>query len=733
MDVDQGICSQSLDFLQIGMAVFNADLEVISMNRSAAHILGFSPESQNTEHLVFNENLQFILPEGTLLSKDAHPLSMVVKTGVPVRNFIAGVDFKRKHIRKWLKINTFQHEQSYQDAPGYVMTIEELEHPNILHSLKPKVASDDNLNPIIAVLPDIVLRINADYVFTYCHANTPEDLLIPENEVVGKRLEDTMPPDLSSIIISKIQSSKQHGIVETMEFSLQLARPERQWFEARIITDRFDETVCVVRNITEKKRSEDALRENEKLLRDIFNYAPVPLVISSIQGAIVKVNDALEKLIGVPFSEFENMSTMDFYQKSEDREIFIQKLKTNGRVRNQEMTLKKLNGEPTPCLLSSELVMMNGQQMIFTGIVDISEQKKAEEERRQNEQLLSDIFNFSPIALIITRIESGTIVMANNAALNLAGGEEHEVIGKPVIDFYDSADDRKKLLEDISSTGHSQMEMELRDMHGKLSSGLVSTNIINMNGEKMLFTGFINITDRKKMEAELNNSLDLVREQNKRLLNFSYIVSHNLRSHTGNIKTILDFYEKAKSEAEKEELFKYLRIVSRRLDETLFDLNDVVSIHNNVKLIIESINLYEYVERAMDVLHENTVIKKAVISNEVPPDVIINYNPAYLESILLNLLSNAIKYSRIDITPKIFFKYSQTSGKHVLEISDNGMGIDLDKYGDKLFGMYKTFHGNKDSKGLGLFITKNQVEAMGGTISVESTPGFGTTFKISIL
>jgi signal transduction histidine kinase len=65
-----------------------------------------------------------------------------------------------------------------------------------------------------------------------------------------------------------------------------------------------------------------------------------------------------------------------------------------------------------------------------------------------------------------------------------------------------------------------------------------------------------------------------------------------------------------------------------------------------------------------------------------------------------------------------------------LEISDNGRGIDLNQYGDKMFGMYKTFHSNPDAKGIGLFITKNQVETMGGSISVTSTVNIGTTFKI---
>jgi len=104
----------------------------------------------------------------------------------------------------------------------------------------------------------------------------------------------------------------------------------------------------------------------------------------------------------------------------------------------------------------------------------------------------------------------------------------------------------------------------------------------------------------------------------------------------------------------------------------------------------------------------------------------------YLESILLNLVSNAIRYSNPDRKPVISITWSEENNIKTLQISDNGIGIDLEKYGDKIFGMYKTFSNNIDSRGIGLFITKNQIDAMGGNISVESEPNVGTTFKIYI-
>jgi len=123
----------------------------------------------------------------------------------------------------------------------------------------------------------------------------------------------------------------------------------------------------------------------------------------------------------------------------------------------------------------------------------------------------------------------------------------------------------------------------------------------------------------------------------------------------------------------------------------------------------------------------------AKVSIVVDKTIEIEYDQAYLESILLNLLTNSIKYRNqqnplvINITAKDY------KDEIILEIQDNGMGIDLDLHGQKLFGMYKTFHGNGDARGIGLFLVKNQIEAMGGNISVESSPGVGTTFKIEFL
>src|SRR5690606_390353 len=111
-------------------------------------------------------------------------------------------------------------------------------------------------------------------------------------------------------------------------------------------------------------------------------------------------------------------------------------------------------------------------------------------------------------------------------------------------------------------------------------------------------------------------------------------------------------------------------------------------------------------------------------------DLQVHSVPAYLDSIILNLLTNAVKYSSPDRRPRIVLEAEKIGGQVRFSVGDNGLGLDLDRYGDKVFGMYKTFHQGKESKGIGLYLIKNQIEAMGGSITMESQVNQGSTFNV---
>ena len=241
---------------------------------------------------------------------------------------------------------------------------------------------------------------------------------------------------------------------------------------------------------------------------------------------------------------------------------------------------------------------------------------------------------------------------------------------------------------------------------------------------------FQDIDDIKLKELSLQKTAEIISSQNKRLFNFAHIVSHNLRSHTSNLSLIMDLMEETNDETEKMELIASIKDVSESLNSTIEHLNDVVTIQTRTDQNKVKVNFQDALDLVLKSIISLIVKHDVTVHSDFEQVKSINYIPAYLESIFLNLITNGIKYSQQDRTAIIAIRSYIEDDKTVLEISDNGMGIDLEKYGKNLFGMYKTFHRNSDAVGIGLFITKNQIESLNGEIFVESILDHGTTFKI---
>jgi signal transduction histidine kinase len=236
------------------------------------------------------------------------------------------------------------------------------------------------------------------------------------------------------------------------------------------------------------------------------------------------------------------------------------------------------------------------------------------------------------------------------------------------------------------------------------------------------------ISVQKEKEIELAKMLEIVNIQNNKLLNFAHIVSHNLRTHSGNIKSLLDLHQEAL--LSNEDTLSNIQIVSDELFSTIENLNDLVNIYTERESDMQLLKVNSFIDKVLDVLNESIKLKGIQVLNYVSNSIKVFCVPAYLESIMLNLVTNAIKYSDPSKEPKIIFTAEQNDDFVVLNVKDNGLGIDLEKHKDSIFGLYKTFHRNNDARGVGLYLTKNQIENMGGKIEVESTLNFGSTFKI---
>ena len=288
-------------------------------------------------------------------------------------------------------------------------------------------------------------------------------------------------------------------------------------------------------------------------------------------------------------------------------------------------------------------------------------------------------------------------------------------------------------IEKIAAKGiQESFELKLR-LPGNMTKTMLSNAIYieeagGRNG--LIVYTFSDISERILQEQATRSALNIVSEQNKRLLNFSYIVSHNIRSHASNISGIAHVLADEPEPEIQRQFIEGLVKSSNNLDSTLRHLNELLNVQSRVNIHKEQLSFFQVVNRTLDTLVVDLKTNNVKIVNKIPDGFKLKTDKAYLDSIVLNLLSNAIKYRRPDEDPIITIEAGERNSVSYFIIQDNGKGIDLEKYGEKLFGMFKTFHGNRDARGIGLFITRNQIEALGGTIEVESKVGEGTKFTV---
>lgn len=369
---------------------------------------------------------------------------------------------------------------------------------------------------------------------------------------------------------------------------------------------------------------------------------------------------------------------------------------------------------------------------------DISN-KKQEEERLK---LLETVITNAKDAIVITDADVSeaivpNVVFANQAYCEMSGFSYDEIINKSMLKTLNIDINSEAYLELISCLQKKQeCEIETvtyRKNNEKYWVKFIMVPVFNKEKEHTHWISIKrDITEQKKQEKEKEQLIAELTQNNKDLRQFSYITSHNLRAPLSNLIGLLNLTNELNIEDEE------LRVIiagfsksTNLLNETISDLGKVVIIRGNPSIGKTDVNVFESITNVINQIN--------ILIQQTKPDLQINVNKkatiyshkAYLESILLNLLTNSLKYRSLERATII--KVTLIEKEHSMELvfEDNGIGIDLIKNKDKLFGLYQRFHNYPDSKGLGLYLVKSQVESMGGTIDIESEVDKGTRFKIN--
>ncbi len=265
--------------------------------------------------------------------------------------------------------------------------------------------------------------------------------------------------------------------------------------------------------------------------------------------------------------------------------------------------------------------------------------------------------------------------------------------------------------------GHRDM---LESQNKIISESMEEMQLIRMQLEELV----------EQRTLELKNTNSELLQRNDQLEQYAYITAHNLRGPVARLKGLVHIFDKTVGvSSENKEVVQRIVNSVLEMDEVLTDMNAILELKNQHYGKTVQVDIKIVLEKVKKILQDNIHESNARINEKLECRYIFG-NAPYIESIFYNLLSNAIKYREESRELIIDIVAFSNESDIVLQITDNGVGIDLDRFGSKIFGLYQRFHDHVAGKGLGLYLVKTQVEAMDGKITVDSMPGQGTTFTI---
>jgi len=288
-------------------------------------------------------------------------------------------------------------------------------------------------------------------------------------------------------------------------------------------------------------------------------------------------------------------------------------------------------------------------------------------------------------------------------------------LSKSLIDLEHSA------AEILKGNFSSRVDISANNEFGYLSN---SFNMLASSAESAKM-----IQDQKQELVKLNSELKL---KNDSLDSFVYRVSHDLKAPLINLISLQTVVKKKVVDSKDHGLIKSLDFMSKNTDKlqrTINDLLEVSRIERSMKTGIEKVDFHEIINEVLEENGEAIEEGKVTLNFNLEVEELV-FSKANVKSIFANLITNSIKYRSPDRDPLIYIETKRKNKTVNILIKDNGIGIDLDKHGHKLFGIFNRFHNHVEGSGVGLYIVKKVVEESGGSITIESEVGVGTSFMM---
>lgn len=495
------------------------------------------------------------------------------------------------------------------------------------------------------------------------------------------------------------------------------------------------------------EKQNQSLEENAKQAKisyqDLYYSLTQEVFIINESGFVVSINRTGElccglhifDLIGRHYSNsgylkavLNDFNLSDFLNQktNEPKQIEFKFLKENGTDYFGNATITQ--------------TLIDGEKHIQISISDITEKKKAEERIMGSESRLRVAQKMAKIGDWWYDIASGEVIWSD---------EMYNIYNCNRETFFPNI---SSLIELIHEDDKPLLKSWIENLsYGKKNDALIfrvvnsdkSIKYVLGDGEIIFDESGVpktavgtaqDITHLREIQEELKKTIENLNNRCNELMQFNYIVSHNLRAPVATIMGLSNLinYDSDKRN-EQLKIIDYIRTAVINMDEQIKHLNLILSTRSGLNEKIESVVFSDIIKNIKDTFEYELIASGTKIKVDVHPSANEIFSiRSYLESIFYNLISNAIKFKSPQHQQKVEVKVNATDTKFLITVSDTGIGIDLDKYGSEIFGLYKRFNFDKEGKGLGLHMVKTQVESLGGKIEVQSQLNSGTIFTITL-
>ena len=502
--------------------------------------------------------------------------------------------------------------------------------------------------------------------------------------------------------------------------------------------------LCMIEDITERKRAEEALQQSEEKYRVLFNsskdafmtLAPPDWRFTSGNPSTVEMfrtKDEADFLSKTPW-ELSPELQPDGRLSSEKAKEMIETAVREG-YHYFEWTHKRLDGEEFPATVLLTRLQLKGQMLLNASLRDITEQKRVEEALRASEVRYRRLFETAKDGILILDTETGMIVDVNPFLTEMLGFSHEQLMGKAIWDigfFKDIASSKDKFME-LQQQGYIRYEdMPLEMADGRRTEVEFVSNVYTVEHQKVIQCNFRDITERKRAEDILKKTLLDLERSNQELEQFAFVASHDLQEPLRMVTSYTQLLEKRYKDQLDQDAKDFIRFAADGANRMQRLINDLL-VYSRVGTRgkpLEPTDCHAGLGQAIANLSMAIEENHAIVTSDELPTVMAD--ALQMVQLFQNLIGNAIKFKGEEL-PRIHVSVQDKGNEWVFSVKDNGIGIEA-QFDDKIFVIFQRLHSREKyaGTGIGLAICKKIVDRHGGKIWVESELGQGSNFYFTI-